>query len=357
MARLSKRPMSTMFQGAMSSQRDDEISQLKAELEQLRSQPTAASTQLPTQQIVPLRLPENLKQPRRYFAPDKMAKLKASIDKHQGVLEPILVRAAEDGLYEIISGERRWRCCCELGIETIPAMTVEMTDEMALEVALIAHLLSEEISQIEETDSIMGLLMLRLKKSFEEVKKLLGQIKNYHSGMIGSVDEEEMQVAEAILEEFDLKVSSFVSNRLPLLNLAPVVLEAVRGGRLSPTNATLINRQPEELHEHLVQESEGLTKEELMKLLSQVNKPLSTRPALGEGAMGDPETLGISQQQDSSSPNQNEEPVYERVYTQIKVLRRKKQLFKNRQVQSRISKIDKLLGEITSIAQELGIEV
>ncbi|MBD2258327.1 ParB/RepB/Spo0J family partition protein [Pseudanabaena sp. FACHB-2040] len=357
MARLSKRPMSTMFQGAMSSQRDDEIAQLKAELEMLRSQSTSASTQLPTQQIVPLRLPENLKQPRRYFALDKMAKLKASIDKHEGVLEPILVRTAEDGLYEIISGERRWRCCCELGIETIPAMTVEMSDEMALEVALIAHLLSEEISPIEETDSIMGLLMLRLKKSFEEVKRLVGQIKNYHSGMIGSVDEEEMQVAEAILEEFDLKVGSFVSNRLPLLNLAPVILEAVRAGKLSPTNATLINRQPENLHEQLVQQSEGLTKEELMKLLSQIHRSSSARSALSESS--ERGRLGTSGDSQPESLNQNlsEEPVYERVYTQIKMLRRKKQLFKNKQVQSRISKIDKLLDEIASIAEDLGIEV
>ena len=138
-------------------------------------------------------------------------------------------------LYETISGERRWRCCSDLGLETIPAMITEMDDETALEVALIAHLLSEDISAVEETDSIMGLLMLRLQIPFEDVKQFLIAVKNHQTrgdqADIMESDLKKIGIAEAILEEFDLMLGSFVSNRLPLLNLAPLILDAVRSGK------------------------------------------------------------------------------------------------------------------------------
>ncbi|NEP20026.1 MAG: hypothetical protein F6J97_24580, partial [Leptolyngbya sp. SIO4C1] len=60
----------------------DEISQLKAELGRLRSQPPGSSTLLPIDKIVPLRLPAGMKQPRKYFDPAAMERLKISIDRH-----------------------------------------------------------------------------------------------------------------------------------------------------------------------------------------------------------------------------------------------------------------------------------
>ena len=188
-------------------------------------------------------------------------------------LEPILVRPKIDGGYETVSGERRWRSCCELGMEAIPAIVREMSDEMALEAALIAHLLNEEITAIEQTESILSLLSLHLDISIEEIKAGLykannSQIRGIENSRI--FKEEEIATISNILGEFGMKLSSFVSNRLPMLNLAPEILEAVRQGRLSPTNAVILNRQRPELHSELVEQAEGLTKEDVMALVKEV---------------------------------------------------------------------------------------
>ena len=110
--RNSKRQIGTMFNGAIAAKDGETIAQLKEEIENLKMS-SGQSLLLPVADIQPLSLPGNLKQPRLYFDPVKMDRLKKSICKH-GVLEPILVRPREGGGYETVSGERRWRSCCEL---------------------------------------------------------------------------------------------------------------------------------------------------------------------------------------------------------------------------------------------------
>ena len=358
MARHSKRPMSAMFGQALGAQKEEEIARLKAEIDRLQASQASGDahpgfTYLPVDEIVALRLPENLKQPRRYFDPVKIAKLKDSIAKHGGVLEPILVRRAADGRYETIRGERRWRCCVDLALATIPAMVADMDDETALEVALIAHLLSEDISAIEETDSIMGLLSLRLQLSFEEVKQFLIAAKNAQSrGDYTDESEESLSkiaIAEAILEEFDLKLGSFVSNRLPLLNLATPILAAVRAGQLSPTNATLINRAPTDFHDHLIQVSQGMTKAEVQTTLAQLK---TTPPSVL--AIGSPGLDSFP-----SAPFDNSgiiaPPPQEGIYSRIKAIRRRKKLLSDQRVQKQLCKAEAALKEIDAIASELGV--
>ncbi|MEO0869876.1 MAG: ParB/RepB/Spo0J family partition protein, partial [Cyanobacteria bacterium J06642_11] len=266
-----KRDISTMFSGAMAAQESETITLLKEEIESLRSA-SGQSLQLPISDIRPLQLPHNLKQPRLYFDPIKMERLKESIAKH-GVLEPILVRPRAGGGYETISGERRWRSSCELKLQYIPGIVREMSDEVALEAALIAHLLNEEISTIEQTESILSLLSLHLGLSTEEVKSGLYRVKNANTrGSENSriFTEEELAAVTQTLGEFGMKLSSFVSNRLPMLNLAPVILEAVREGDLSPTNAVILNRQEPELHAGLVEQAKGLTKQGVVALVKKI---------------------------------------------------------------------------------------
>lgn len=338
-----------MFNQAVEAQKEEEIEHLRVEIERLQAanQPdqTSGFTHLPVRQIRALQLPENLKQPRRYFDPDKIAKLRDSIAKHGGVLEPILVRPVTDDRYETVSGERRWRCCLDLGLETIPAMITEMDDKTALEIALIAHLLSEDISAVEETDSIMGLLMLRLQMSFEEVKQFLIAVKNYqvrgdHTEILES-NLEKIGIVEAILEEFDLKLGSFVSNRLPLLNLAQPILEAVRSGQISPTNATLINRAPANLHEHLLDVSRDMTKAELQDAIAKLKVEKSTS----------------KQQASDNSRIITSFPNYDRINSRLKLIRNKKKLLADKRVQTCLSNMDKTIQEIEAIALEIGVKL
>ncbi|MEO0373835.1 MAG: ParB/RepB/Spo0J family partition protein [Cyanobacteria bacterium P01_A01_bin.17] len=314
--------MSDMFSGAFSAQEGETISQLKEEIESLKSM-SSQSYELPVADIMPLRLPRNLKQPRLYFDPQKMERLKDSIHKH-GVLEPILVRPGAKGKYEIISGERRWRSCGELEMAMIPAIVRDMPDATALEAALIAHLLNEEITAIEQTESILSLMSLHLEMSIDEVKAALYRTKNSQvRGTENSriFNEKELETVNHILEEFGMKLSSFVSNRLPMLNLAPDILEAVRQGTLSPTNAVILNRQPLELHPELVDRAMGKTKQDVMALVKEATRGQSDEPP--------------------AQPSMTD-----RIYARFKSVRKKKDLINSDEVQDYLSQIEKLLEKI-----------
>lgn len=325
--RNSKRNIGDMFGGAIAAKEGETITQLKEEIASLKSS-SGQSLLIPVADIQALELPGNLKQPRLYFDPVKLERLRESIRKH-GVLEPILVRPKIDGGYETISGERRWRSCRELGLEAIPAIVREMSDEMALEAALIAHLLNEEITAIEQTESILSLLSLHLNISIEDVKSGLYKVNN--SKIRGTensriFNEEEIETISNILSEFGMKLSSFVSNRLPMLNLAPEIIEAVRQGKLSPTNAVILNRQRPELHSGLVEQAEGLTKEDVMALVKEVAREESEEKPTPPPSLSD------------------------QVFARIKSVRKKKALMESTQVQKKLGQIDQILQEIEQMS-------
>lgn len=325
MGRNSKRSVASMFSNAIAAHEGETVSQLKEELERLKSQ-AGNSHEISVENIMPLQLPGEMKQPRLYFDPLKMERLKDSISKH-GVLEPILVRPREDGLFEVVSGERRWRCCCSVGKLTIPCVVRPMTDSVALEAALIAHLLNEEISSIEQTESILGLLSLQLDLPLEEVKVSLYQYKNSLSR--GKAENsrilsgEQLELIDQILNEFGMKLSSFVSNRLPMLNLEPSILDAVRRGELSPTNAVLINRQDPKLHDTLLSKASNLTKTELLEVIRSTARPKRETPG--------------------------ERHISETVFERFKSVRKKTASLKSPKVMTRLKKIDALLEEIEAL--------
>lgn len=331
MARISKRPMTAMFSGAVAAQEDETISKLKEEIESLKSL-SGQSFKLPVADIQPLQLPDKLKQPRLYFDPQKMERLKDSITKH-GVLEPILVRPGSRGRYEIISGERRWRCCNELGIENIPAIVRDMTDAIALEAALVAHLLNEGITSIEQTESILSLLSIHMEIPLDDIKAGLYQVKNASSRGVensGILNEDQLETASQILSEFGMKLSSFVSNRLPMLNLSPKILAAVKEGNLSPTSAVLLNRQDTALHEELVEQAKGRTKRDVMALIKDIELEQKSITSETEVEISD---ASISEQ----------------IFTRFKLIRRKKGLLASKQAQKKLSQIDKLLKELEQL--------
>lgn len=90
----------------------------------------------------------NPDQPRMHFNEDELEELAASIEK-DGLLQPILVRAAEQG-YEIIAGERRWRACQRAGLKKVPIRIKEADDMKVLELALIENLQRSDMNPIEE---------------------------------------------------------------------------------------------------------------------------------------------------------------------------------------------------------------
>jgi ParB family chromosome partitioning protein len=90
----------------------------------------------------------NRHQPRNIFAPGELTELAASI-KQSGVLQPIMVRRKGDGIFELISGERRWRASKEAGLETIQAVVRNCSDQEALLIALVENLQREDLNPME----------------------------------------------------------------------------------------------------------------------------------------------------------------------------------------------------------------
>ena len=91
------------------------------------------------------------------FDQEKLEELAQSL-KTQGVLQPVIVRPAEGGTFELIAGERRWRAAQIAGLLRIPAVIREVTDDKLLELALIENLQREELNPIEEATAYQSLI-------------------------------------------------------------------------------------------------------------------------------------------------------------------------------------------------------
>jgi ParB family chromosome partitioning protein len=98
----------------------------------------------------------NPQQPRSHFDEEALASLAESI-REVGVLQPVLVRAADDG-YELIAGERRWRAARRVGLQTIPAIVRMADDAAVLQQAIIENVQREELNPLEEAAAYQQLI-------------------------------------------------------------------------------------------------------------------------------------------------------------------------------------------------------
>ncbi|WRH26594.1 ParB/RepB/Spo0J family partition protein [Arthrobacter sp. JZ12] len=123
--------------------------------ETLKEVPGARFAELPVLSIHP-----NRKQPRSVFDEDEMAELVHSI-REIGVLQPIVVRRSAEGgeqAYELVMGERRWRATKEAGLETVPAIIRDTTDDDLLRDALLENLHRSQLNPLEEAAAYQQLL-------------------------------------------------------------------------------------------------------------------------------------------------------------------------------------------------------
>ncbi len=182
-------------------------------------------------------------QPRKAFDEESLAALAGSIAKH-GLLQPIAVRPAPAGGWRIIAGERRWRAARMAGLTEVPVVIREVSDEQAMELALIENLQREDLDPVEEA---MGYrqLMERCNFTQEEAAKRLSRSR------------------------------SAVANSLRLLNLPDEVIEMVRQGQLSTGHAKVIlSLEGEELQTQAARQvvKQGLNVRQTEQLCKQLSK-------------------------------------------------------------------------------------
>ena len=128
------------------------------------------------QNVSTLRVAEiepNRDQPRKTFDDSAIAALADSIREH-GMLQPILVRPLENGSYQIVAGERRWRAARMLGLEEVPVTIRAMTDQETMQIALIENLQRENLNPIEEALGYQE-LMDQFGMTQEGISKIVGR--------------------------------------------------------------------------------------------------------------------------------------------------------------------------------------
>lgn len=186
----------------------------------------------------------NRDQPRKFFDEEALKELADSIAMH-GVIQPLLVRPLSDGGYQLIAGERRWRASRMAGLSQVPVVVKEMTDEEAMELALIENLQREDLNPIEEAE---GFKLLMETYSFTQE-----------------------QAAERVG-----KSRPAVANALRLLSLPQAVLDMVKQGIISSGHArTLIPLTDEKLIIKLAEEisQKELSVRETERIVKTLLKP------------------------------------------------------------------------------------
>ena len=161
-------------------------------------------------------------QPRKTFDDETLAELSASIAEH-GLLQPIAVRPKPSGGYLIVAGERRWRASRMAGLTEVPVIVKDVTDEQAMELALVENLQREDLDPVEEAVGIRE-LMTRCDLTQEQAARKLG------------------------------KSRSALANRLRLLSLPETVLELLKSGFITIGHAKVVLGLPTpELQEEAAQ--------------------------------------------------------------------------------------------------------
>ncbi len=107
---------------------------------------------LPIQKIEP-----NPNQPRKVFDEEELLALSDSIAQH-GLIQPIAVREAGEGYYQIVAGERRWRASRMAGLREVPVVVLQADDRTLMELALIENLQREDLNPMEEAFGLQALM-------------------------------------------------------------------------------------------------------------------------------------------------------------------------------------------------------
>lgn len=239
-----------------------------------------------TLKLTEIKLPPN--QPRHYFDETKLKELAESISTH-GILEPLLVRKLADGTFELVAGERRLRACKIISLTEVPVIIRELSDEVALEIALIENLQREDLNPLEETWGILQLLSTKVNKKTSEITTLLYRMMREQTGKVGENPEYLVmgtELTNQVISIFDslgiMNWQSFVANRLPLLNLTEEIQDALMKGQLAYTKAMAISRlknlqQREELLAEAISENLSLTEiKERIKIIKQNSEDLKS---------------------------------------------------------------------------------
>ncbi len=211
---------------------------------------------LPIERIFP-----NPNQPRRSFDATALAELADSI-RAKGVIQPLIVRPADNGRYEIVAGERRWRASQAANLHELPVIIRDFSDVEMLEIAIIENIQRADLNPLDEAEAYRQLM-----------------------DKFGHTQE---KIAEGLSRS-----RSHIANLLRLLNLPADVQELLRNGALSAGHARALvgNDAASDLAKQIV--TQGLSVRAVEDLVRKPTESGTNKAQRGQGMTKDADTRAL----------------------------------------------------------------
>jgi ParB family transcriptional regulator, chromosome partitioning protein len=262
----NKRPSAASFLSTSAKAHDTEKNLLDAQekIISLEQELASASQRLQdrvgqnqvTQALVPINDISNRSyQSRREKDPQKFSELVHSIQTY-GFRGSIWVQRLPDTTLRLIAGETRLNAAIAAGHTEIPADIIEIDDITAVKLSRVENSRRKDLNALDDTEELVYLLMLTLRKDRAQTIECLYRYKNAAEGK-SSITATEREVIESTFTEVapDISLTTFITSRLPLLNLPEDVLQAYNSGQLEYTKAMILGRvQEDAIRQELIQE-------------------------------------------------------------------------------------------------------
>ncbi|EHU4929738.1 ParB/RepB/Spo0J family partition protein [Vibrio vulnificus] len=174
-------------------------SSLAREKQHIATQSQALSAEGELTDIAVGQLQPGVYQPRKDMSPQALEELTASIQS-QGIIQPIVVRPVQDGHFEIIAGERRWRAAKLAGLKRVPCLIKHVEDRAAIAMALIENIQREDLNAIEEAQALER-LQDEFSLTHQQVADVIGKSRTAVSNLLR-------------LNGLELEVKQFVAQKL-----------------------------------------------------------------------------------------------------------------------------------------------
>lgn len=268
-------------------------------------------------------------QSRRYFDPTELQNMAESI-KRVGVIDPCSVRLRPGMVdeYDLLAGEKRHRASELANLDLIPVRIFSVDDETAADIKEISNLQRSDLNAWEESWSHMRMLMRHLRRSQEEVEKLLHRMSNQLRGKSQkTIPPEQWEIVEEVFAITGrLTWDSFRKSRLKLLKLPQEMEEILREGKLHYTKVDAILRVKDARVQHqLLKEAiaQNLSVDDIQRRVKQYK---ASQMVLEEKEL---------------SPRQKNRQLFRNVEAQLQ----EQDLWEDPQVQSLLQQLNRLISQ------------
>ncbi|EID4338421.1 ParB/RepB/Spo0J family partition protein [Vibrio vulnificus] len=254
-------------------------SSLAREKQHIATQSQALSAEGELTDIAVGQLQPGVYQPRKDMSPQALEELTASIQS-QGIIQPIVVRPVQDGHFEIIAGERRWRAAKLAGLKRVPCLIKHVEDRAAIAMALIENIQREDLNVIEEAQALER-LQDEFSLTHQQVADVIGKSRTAVSNLLR-------------LNGLELEVKQFVSQKLLDMGHARALL-ALEGEQQvevaqQVASKALTVRQTEQLVKKCltpkVEEKTQSKDEEILQISQKLSERLGAKVSLVRNGNG-----------------------------------------------------------------------